>query len=91
MILPSKKERDEFKQYMNDGGVMVNQVHKRNDEYTVFKPFADRKLNGKTLDGLDYFADRMICIPVHWGLSIEELDQIAGMCNKFAQKRGKKS
>lgn len=88
LILPSKKERDAFKQYMNDGGVMVNQVHKRNDEYTVFKPFAR-----KGLDSLDYFADRMICIPVHWGLSIEELDQIAGMCNKFAQKqsRGKKS
>lgn len=91
LILPSKRERDAFKKYMNDGGVMANQVHKRNDEYTVFKPFADRKLNGATLDGLDYFADRMICIPVHWGLSIEELGQIAGMCNKFAQKRGKKS
>jgi len=88
LILPSKKERDAFKQYMTDNGVMVNQVHKRNDEYTVFKPFAR-----KGLDGLDYFADRMICIPVHWGLSIEELDQIAGMCNKFAQKqsKGKKS
>ena len=85
MILPSKKERDAFKQYMNDNGVMVNQVHKRNDEYTVFKPFAR-----KGLDGVDYFADRMICIPVHWGLSIEELDQIAGMCNKFAQKQGSK-
>jgi len=86
LVLPSKKDRDDFKKYMNDGGVMVNQVHKRNDEYTVFKPFAR-----KGLDGLDYFADRMICIPVHWGLSIEELDQIAGMCNKFAQSRKKKS
>lgn len=91
LLLPSKRERDDFKKYMNEGGVMVNQVHRRNDEYTVFKPFADRKLNGQTLDGLDYFADRMICIPVHWGLSIDELDQIAGMCNKFAQKRRKKS
>lgn len=91
LLLPSKRERDEFKKYMNDGGVMVNQVHRRNDEYTVFKPYAKRKINGHTLDGLDYFADRMICIPVHWGLSIEELGQIAGMCNKFAQKRGKKS
>ena len=87
LILPSRKERDDFKKYMNDGGVMTNQVHKRNDEYTVFKQFAPKK----GLDGLDYFADRMICIPVHWGLSIDELDQIAWMCNKFAQKQRKKS
>ena len=87
LILPSRKDRDDFKKYMNDGGVMVNQVHKRNDEYTVFKQFAPKK----GLDGLDYFADRMICIPVHWGLSEEELDQIAGMCNKFAQQQRKKS
>jgi dTDP-4-amino-4,6-dideoxygalactose transaminase len=86
LLLPDPKSRDDFKKYMNDGGVMVNQVHKRNDEYTVFKPFAR-----KGLDGLDYFADRMVCIPVHWGLSIEELGQIIGMCNEFAQKRGKKS
>lgn len=85
LILPSKKDRDDFKKYMNDGGVMVNQVHKRNDEYTVFKKFA-----GKDTGGLDYFADRMVCIPVHWGLSEMELDQIAGMCNKFARSRRKK-
>lgn len=91
LVLPSKKDRDDFKKYANDNGVMANQVHKRNDEYTVFKPFADRKLNGQTLDGLDYFADRMICIPVHWGLSIEELGHVAGVCNKFAQSRRKKS
>lgn len=85
LLLPSKKDRDDFKKYAEDNGVMVNQVHKRNDEYTVFK---DAK--HKNLDGVDYFADRMVCIPVHWGLSIEELDHVAGMCNKFAQKRSTK-
>ena len=102
LLLPSMKERDEFKKYANDNGVMVNQVHKRNDEYTVFKPFTympctEKKVcrdgnpaNHKhqiSLDGVDYFADRMVCIPVHWGLSDIELDQVAGVCNKFAQKK----
>ena len=86
LILPSKKERDAFKAYAEKNGVMVNQVHKRNDEYTVFKKFAR-----KGLDGVDYFADRMICIPVHWGLSIEELDHVTGVCNKFAQSQRKKA
>ena len=86
LILPDQKSRDAFKKYATDNGVMVSQVHRRNDEYTVFKPFAR-----KGLDGVAYFADRMVCIPVHWGLSIEELDHVAGVCNKFAQKQGKKS
>lgn len=85
LLLPSKKDRDAFKAHAEKNGVMVNQVHKRNDEYTVFKQF-----KRKGLDGLDYFADRMVCIPVHWGLSDIELDQITGMCNEFARKRGKK-
>lgn len=85
LILPSEKDRDAFKKFAADNGVMVSQVHRRNDEYSVFKPFAR-----KGLDGLEYFADRMVCIPVHWGLSIEELDHVAGVCNKFAQKQGKK-
>jgi dTDP-4-amino-4,6-dideoxygalactose transaminase len=89
LLLPSPTERDAFKEFMTDRGVQVNQVHKRNDEYTVFKRFTD-PINERTLDGLDYFADRMICIPVHWGLSIEELDLVAGMCNEFAQNRVQK-
>ena len=89
LILPDQKARDAFKQYAADNGVMVSQVHRRNDEYSVFKPFAQRRINGVTLDGLDYFADRMVCIPVHWGLSIEELDHVAGVCNSFAQKQTK--
>lgn len=81
LLLPSKKERDAFKVFADKNGVMVNQVHRRNDEYTVFK-----NVKNDGLDGVDYFADRMVCIPVHWGLSEIELDHVAGMCNKFAQQ-----
>ena len=86
LLLPSPTERDAFKEFMTEQGVQVSQVHKRNDQYTVFEPFVDER----SLDGLDYFSDRMICIPVHWGLSIEELDLVAGMCNEFAQNRAQK-
>jgi dTDP-4-amino-4,6-dideoxygalactose transaminase len=81
LLLPSKVERDQFKDFMTERGIQVSQVHKRNDKYTVFK---DVKNNG--LDGVDYFSDRMICIPVHWGLSIMDLNQIIESCNEFAQK-----
>lgn len=87
VLLPSKKARDAFKSFAEERGVQVSQVHKRNDEYTVFKEFSSGKL-----PGVDYFADRMICIPVHWGLSDMELNHVAGVCNDFArsQQKGKK-
>lgn len=81
LLLPSKVERDQFKAFATERGVQVSEVHKRNDKYTVFK---DVKTAG--LDGVDYFSDRMICIPVHWGLSIMELQQIIEMCNDFARE-----
>jgi dTDP-4-amino-4,6-dideoxygalactose transaminase len=85
LILPSEKERDEFKAFAEKHDIQVSQVHKRNDAYTVFKD-----VKHKGLDGVAYFADRMICIPVHWGLSEMELDHVAGVCNKFAQKKAAK-
>lgn len=84
LLLPSKTERDAFKDFMTEREIQVSQVHKRNDAYTVFKDAEQ-----DDLDGVDYFADRMICIPVHWGLSLTELDRVAGMCNEFAQSRSK--
>lgn len=85
ILLPSQEERDAFKLWAEKHGVMVNQVHKPNNQYTVFKD-----VKHKGLDGMDYFANRMVCIPVHWGLSDSELDQITGMCNNFVRKGGKK-
>lgn len=85
ILLPSKKERDEFKKYAEEADIQVSQVHKRNDNYKVFKPFVKGDL-----PGLDYFADRMICIPVHWGLSEKDLTWIKSVCNAFAGKNNKK-
>lgn len=82
MLLPSNEEREAFKLFAADRGIQVSQVHKRNDEYTVFKKFASEDSN---LPGVDHFADRMICIPVHWALTEEEREHIVKVCNEFAQ------
>jgi len=84
LLLPSMKERDEFKVFAMKKFIQANQVHKRNDEYTIFKDVKHKKLTG-----VDYFADRMVCIPVHWGLSDHDLKAIVDMCNAFAQKKVK--
>lgn len=88
MLLPSKEERDAFKQFAAERDIQVSQVHKRNDEYTVFKQFV---IEDSILPGVDHFADRMICIPVHWALTTKERDHIVKVCNEFAQKNRRES
>lgn len=81
--LPNKQARDKFKQYMLKANIHVSEVHKRNDEYEVFKKFSTGKLKG-----VDNFANRMICLPVHSDLTSEQLDYIVKTANKFVE--GKK-
>jgi dTDP-4-amino-4,6-dideoxygalactose transaminase len=80
VLLPTENQRNHFIHMMGEWGIQVSQVHRRNDEYSVFKPFAN-----KSNPGLDEFSSRMACIPVHWNLSQGELELIRDMCNKFAR------
>lgn len=80
VVLPSKEARDSFKRYMTSNGIQVSQVHRRNDEYSVFKPFANL-----SSPGLEEFSDRMICIPVNWSLNDSQRDFILEVCNTFAE------
>lgn len=82
VLLPTENQRNHFIHMMNEWGIQTSQVHKRNDEYTVFKPFAN-----SSSPGLDEFSSRMACIPVHWNLSQGEVELIAEMCNKYAKDR----
>lgn len=83
MLLPSCTERDEFKDYMLKEGIQVSQVHKRNDMYSVFNKYTEPWGAG---GGVDNFADRMICIPVHWDLSKTDVMGIITLCNRFAKE-----
>lgn len=82
ILLPSQTERLQFMQYMKDNDVMVSQVHARNDSHTTFAPY---KVN---LPGVEYFTERQVSIPVHWGLTDKELKYITDLCNTFAFQHG---
>lgn len=60
-LLPNSGVREQFKEHMQKKGIQVSQVHWRNDKLTTFKQFARDDLKG-----VDEFASRMICVPVHW-------------------------
>lgn len=93
IVLPNKVARDKFKDYMLDAGIQVSQVHRRNDKYSVFKPYAEQFISdlGKyvpfnDLSGTTAFSNTMICIPVHAQLTRKELEYITKTINRFVDE-----
>jgi len=80
ILLPDQDQRLAFMRFMSDNGVMVSQVHSRNDTHTVFK---ESKAN---LPGVSQFVERQVSIPVHWALTKEQRGYIVDLCNEFAQQ-----
>lgn len=76
--------RNQFKEFMAKAGIQVSQVHRRNDEYTVFNGYA---VDGE-MPGTKAFAEAMVCIPVHTGLTNSQREHIVASVNKFATKAG---
>lgn len=80
IILPNKVARDKFIQYMNEKGVQVSQVHRRNDEYSVFKPYK------RDLPGVTQFSRTMACIPCHWAMTNEDLSLVVKHVNRYLEE-----
>lgn len=51
---------EKFCDYMKERNVMASQVHRRNDNHPLTKPFR------KPLPNVDLFCKHMVCIPVGW-------------------------
>lgn len=70
-------DRPKFIQYMKDKGIMVSQVHTRNDrqpcvsEYKCFLPM------------LDLYQSDYCCIPVGWWITKEEREYITKCVNEY--------
>jgi dTDP-4-amino-4,6-dideoxygalactose transaminase len=63
-------DRDSFQGYMAKNGIMVSQVHVRNDIHTAFRPFR------RNLPGVDEFAAQQVSIPVGWWVTDEDREKI---------------
>lgn len=88
LLLPDRSTRDNFQKFMTEKGIMASQVHKRNDDYAVFRPYTPHPphvLVKNHFPGVDAFTERMICIPVHWDLTDDDISYIVSSCNEFAQ------
>lgn len=65
------EDRLEFMTKMQNAGIMVSQVHARNDTHTMLKKFRC------DLPGVSEFAEKQVSIPVGWWLSKKERKHIA--------------
>jgi dTDP-4-amino-4,6-dideoxy-D-glucose/dTDP-4-amino-2,4-dideoxy-beta-L-xylose transaminase len=66
-VYPIRVERqDAFAKRLTDAGIMVNQVHQRNDIHSCVRRFS------ALLPGLDQVSEQMICLPVGWWVSDED-------------------
>ncbi|WP_410601146.1 DegT/DnrJ/EryC1/StrS family aminotransferase [Amycolatopsis sp. lyj-90] len=64
------ENRDAFVKRMDEAGIMVSQVHERNDKHECLREFS------ALLPGMDHVAERMVCLPVGWWLSEQDRRQI---------------
>ncbi|MEU6024254.1 DegT/DnrJ/EryC1/StrS family aminotransferase [Micromonospora sp. NPDC048871] len=64
-------DRDAFIKRMDAAGVMVSQVHMRNDVHTCVRDYVDQ------LPALDVVDKRLVCIPVGWWVSDDQREYIA--------------
>ena len=67
--------RKDLQQKLLDTHIESNQVHYRNDRYSIF---SSKKL---PLPNMDMLEERYLCLPLHTKMSIEDVEKICGVIN----------
>jgi dTDP-4-amino-4,6-dideoxygalactose transaminase len=71
--VPNKQD---FMEKMKAAGIMTSQVHNRNDVHSCVKVYEE------SLPNMDILEKDMVCIPVGWWLTKENLEYIIEECKK---------
>ena len=59
--------------------IETNQVHFRNDKYSIFKKF----IKNKKFKNMDYLEDRYLVLPIHHKVSVKNAKYICKLINRF--------
>jgi dTDP-4-amino-4,6-dideoxygalactose transaminase len=73
------RKKDLIQKKLREKRVETNQVHFRNDKYSIFKNF----VKGKKYPNMDYAENKYLAIPVHHKVSIQKAKYIADLINKI--------
>jgi dTDP-4-amino-4,6-dideoxygalactose transaminase len=72
-------QRQAFMEQMKKSGIVISQVHARNDLHTMFSEFQ------RSLPGVNEFVSQQVSIPVGWWLTESErsfiADTVVGLCS----------
>jgi perosamine synthetase len=64
------ERREDFRRKLKDHGIESDQVHYRNDRYSIFKEFRGSFPNMDAIDG------KYLCLPLHMGMEIEDVERV---------------
>ena len=73
------KRKDYIQKKLRERRIETNQVHFRNDKYSIFRKF----VKGKKFPNMDYAENKYLAIPVHHKVSTQKAKYIANLINKI--------
>ncbi len=76
-ILTDKK--DYLQKKLRNARIESNQVHFRNDRYSIFKKFKNRKF----FPNMNLIENKYLVLPVHTKMSVKDANYVADKINKF--------
>jgi dTDP-4-amino-4,6-dideoxygalactose transaminase len=75
------ENKDYLQKKLRDHFIETNQVHFRNDRYSIFKKF----VKGKKFPNMDYLENRYLVLPLHHKVSVKDARYICKLINKYAK------
>ena len=74
------KDRMNLQKFLYSYNIETNQVHYRNDRYSIFKKFRKKFIN------MDEIEDQYICLPLHHDISVKDVKKICNLISIFYEK-----
>ena len=71
--------KDFLQKKLREYSIETNQVHFRNDRYSIFKEF----VKGKKFKNMDYLENRYLVLPLHHKVTVSDVDYICNLINRF--------
>ena len=75
------ENKDFLQKKLREHMIETNQVHFRNDRYSIFKKF----VKGKKFPNMDYLENRYLVLPLHHKVSVKDAKYICELINKYVK------
>ena len=73
------KKKDFLQKKLREKNIETNQVHFRNDKYSIFKKFA----KNKRFPNMDKIEDKYLVLPLHHKITVSDVKYICSLINKY--------